>query len=205
MDILESHLGKMGGVLWSFANGYDETPVRTPEEESPIKSIGNSVTTPRDMLNNEDVKTVLFVLSESVGARLRKHGFRAQTVEIYVRDNELEHFIRQRKLPFSTDSAYEIASAAYSLFTENYQWNRPVRSVGVRGVNLKLAGFAEQLDLFTDDDFRKKMAKADRTVDEIRSHFGYYAVQRGILVRDPGLSHLNAEEDHVSHPVGFIR
>lgn len=28
VDILQSHLGKMGAVLWRFTNGYDDSPVR---------------------------------------------------------------------------------------------------------------------------------------------------------------------------------
>ncbi len=44
-------LGKWGEVLWSFANGYDRSPVVPMGEESIIKSVGNSITTPRDLEN----------------------------------------------------------------------------------------------------------------------------------------------------------
>ena len=101
-SILESHLGKMGLVLWSFANGYDDSPVKIENTRAPIKSIGNSTTTPKDLVNEEEVKIILYALSESVAARLRENGFRCQVVEISVRDNELLSFTRQRKIQAAT-------------------------------------------------------------------------------------------------------
>ena len=46
-DVLNSHLGKMGSILWSFANGYDDSPVKLENTHAPIKSVGNSTTTPK--------------------------------------------------------------------------------------------------------------------------------------------------------------
>ena len=97
-SILIRHFGKMGGVLWAFVHGYDETLVRLENTHAPIKSVGNSTTTPRDLESNEDVKIVLYILAESVAARLRENGFRCRVVEISVRDNELYSFTRQKKM-----------------------------------------------------------------------------------------------------------
>ena len=44
---LRSIFGKVGDVLHCFANGLDQSPVMRMDEESLIKSIGNSTTTPR--------------------------------------------------------------------------------------------------------------------------------------------------------------
>lgn len=93
--LLVSLLGKMGSVLWGFANGYDNSPVRKENTHVAIKSVGNSTTTPRDLTTDEDVKIIIYVLSESVAARLRENGFRCRTVEISIRDNELYSFTRQ--------------------------------------------------------------------------------------------------------------
>ena len=56
-DVLNSHLGKMGSILWSFANGYDDSPVKLENTHAPIKSVGNSTTTPKDL--PESVKFIL--------------------------------------------------------------------------------------------------------------------------------------------------
>ena len=75
-------LGVWGETLWSFANGLDSAPVRLTGEESIIKSVGNSTTAARDLLNIEDVKMIIYVLAESVAARLRKHVLKCTTVAI---------------------------------------------------------------------------------------------------------------------------
>ena len=53
--LLVRKLGKIGSILWVFANGYDESPVKLENTSAPVKSVGNSTTTPRDMETDEDV------------------------------------------------------------------------------------------------------------------------------------------------------
>jgi DNA polymerase-4 len=202
--ILVSLLGKMGSVLWGFANGYDDSPVKKENTHATIKSVGNSTTTPRDLTTDEDVKIILYVLSESVAARLRENGFRCKTVEISIRDNELYSFTRQCKVNNATNITEEIAKEAYQLFKANYNWHKPIRSVGVRGADLVTDYYFEQLDMFTDAAMREKQMKVDAAVDDIRRRFGFYSVQRGLMYKDKALSAVNAKEDHTVHPVAYF-
>lgn len=101
--LLKSVFGKMGLVLSLFANGEDQTPVNRENIHAPIKSIGNSTTTPRDLETYEDVAIITYALSESVSARLRENNFACNVVEISVRDNELYSFTRQKKISNPTD------------------------------------------------------------------------------------------------------
>ncbi len=202
--LLVSLLGKMGSVLWGFANGYDNSPVRKENTHAAIKSVGNSTTTSRDLTTDEDVKIIIYVLSESVAARLRENGFRCRTVEISIRNNELYSFTRQCKVNNATNITEEIAREAYRLFKENYNWHKPIRSVGVRGADLVTDYYFEQLDMFTDATMREKQMKVDAAVDDIRRRFGFYSVQRGLMYQDRDLSALNAKEDHTVHPVAYF-
>lgn len=202
--LLVSLLGKMGSVLWGFANGYDNSPVRKENTHAAIKSVGNSTTTSRDLTTDEDVKIIIYVLSESVAARLRENGFRCRTVEISIRDNELYSFTRQCKVHNATNITEEIAREAYRLFKENYNWHKPIRSVGVRGADLVTDYYFEQLDMFTDAAMREKQMKVDAAVDDIRRRFGFYSVQRGLMYQDRDLSAVNAKEDHTVHPVAYF-
>ncbi len=206
MDVswLENRLGKMGVTLWSFANGLDDSPVKTEDVHAPIKSIGNGMTTPRDLLNDEDVKIILYVLSESVASRLRKHGFKCRVVEISVRDNELMHFTRQHKIDHATNITSEIAEEAYRIFKQSYDWRKPIRSVGVRGADLVNDNYFEQLDLFSSAEQREKLEKMDDAVDSIRRRFGYFAVQRGLMLQDNVLSLHDCESTHTVHPHGYF-
>ena len=202
--MLNLQLGKMGSILWSFANGYDDSPVKVENTHAPIKSVGNSTTTPRDLLTDEDVKLVLYMLSESVASRLRKNGFRCRVVEISVRDNELYSFTRQHKIRNATNITGEIAEEAYRIFKENYTWHKPIRSVGVRGADLVTDHYWEQIDLFSSMEKREKMMKMDGAVDDLRRRFGYFCIQRGIMYQDKVLSALDAESSHTVYPHGYF-
>lgn len=201
--ILENRLGKMGLVLHTFANGWDETPVCVEGYQAPIKSIGNSTTTPRDLVNDLDVKIILMALSESVASRLRENRFQCKVVEISIRDNELYHFSRQCKLKRPTNITDEIVQAAYRLFKDNYRWEHPIRSLGVRGCDLVSDDMPYQLDLFISEQKREKLEKMDQVVDEIRARFGYQSIQRAFVYQDKLLAQLNARE-HTVHPQGYF-
>lgn len=204
IDWITSVFGKMGAILWSFANGYDESPVKKENTSAPIKSIGNGTTTPRDLETDYDVKIVLYNLAESVAARLRKNGFKCRVVEISIRDNKLISFSRQKKLGNATNITGEIAQSAYVLFKENYSWNNPIRSLGVRGSDLVNDNYWEQLDIFSSAEYREKLLKADKAIDDIRRRFGYFSIQRGLMYKDKKLSHLDCESMHTVHPHTFF-
>ena len=203
-ELLHRWLGKMGYVLSAFANGNDQTPVCKENYAAPIKSIGNSTTTPRDLVNEDDVRIIAYVLSESVAARLRENNFKCRTVEISVRDNELYSFTRQMRLNQPTDLTSEIAKTAMCLFHQNYGWQKPIRSIGVRACDLIDASSSVQLDLFMDEMRRERLHKLDLAVDSIRGRFGFDSIQRGLIYTDRSLSRVNAKEDHTVHPHGYF-
>lgn len=198
-------LGKVGNVLYSFANGLDQSPVMRMGEESQIKGIGNSTTTPRDLTCDEDIKIIFYVLSESVCARMREHGFLARTVVISIRDNELFRFERQTKLGRSSCISGEIAAAAMQLFHQHYSWPKPIRSIGVRCTDLLPSDMPLQLSLFEDETKRQKQEVLDRTVDSIRNRFGHFCIHRASVLADRPLGGINPKGDHVIFPVGFFK
>ena len=202
--MLESHFGKMGIVLWSFANGWDNDPVCKDGYAAPVKSIGNSTTTPRDLEDDLDVWIIQMALAESVAARLRKHGFKCKTIEITVRDNGLFSFSRQKQLHHPTNITDEIVTAAFQLFKDHYKWEHPIRSIGIRAVDLVLDDIPVQLELFGNQEKQEKLEKMDCTVDEIRRRFGYFSIQRAVMYQDKVLSHLDAGT-HTVHPHSYFQ
>lgn len=202
VKLLKLSLGVWGETLWNFANGLDQAPVALAGEESFVKSVGNSTTTPRDLVNDEDVKLIVFVLAESVAARLRRHGLKCRTVAIHVRNNELYSFERQGKLTGPSFLASEIARKAMELFRQNYAWERPIRSIGVRGADLVSADGSFQLDLFERDAAEQEVL--ERTVDRLRERFGPYCIQRCALLLDGKLTGFDPKTEHVIHPVSYF-
>lgn len=201
--LLKRLLGKVGDMLWVFASGSDNTPVIPMGEEAVIKSVGNSSTFPRDLVNDEDVKMAFYVLGESVSSRLRENGFECRTVQISLRGNDLFSFERQMKLERPTNLADELVPAAMRLFTKNYTWQRPLRSIGIRGTDLIPAGSTQQLSLFVDEQKRDKVIRLENATDYIRDRFGYFSLQRAILLQDRSLTGLDAKKENIIHPVGY--
>jgi DNA polymerase IV len=197
------HFGKWGEVLHDFANGRDYSQVANFGEESIIKSIGNSTTTPRDLICSQDVRMVFYVLAESVAARLREHGFVCRTVQIHIRDTGLISFERQGKLSRPTNLSGDIFRLANELFIKNYNWNNHIRSLGLRACDLAPSSTAIQTNLFVDEERRAKQQKLEETLDTLRRRYGYYCLQRAVMLEDKPL-HINPKDDHVIHPMGLF-
>jgi len=183
-----------GASLWAMACGLDNTPVAHIESADDIKSVGNSNTMPRDLVNDDDVRAAFYMLGESVSERMRENGFEAKTIKISIRDNELISFERQAKLPRPTNLTAEMVPAAMDLFRKNYHWYKPIRSIGIRGADLVAEGGVYQLDLFADEEKREKTVRLERCVDRIRGQYGRYALQRAVLMSER-MKSVNANND----------
>ena len=205
VDYLQSWFGKWGLLLHCFANGMDSSPVAKTGEESIIKSVGNSTTTPRDLVCEADASVVYWMLCESVAARLREGGFRCATVQISLRTSDLVCFERQMKLPEPSCLASELHTAAMRLLRENYSWVRPLRSIGVRGTELVPEAGPEQLSLFGDAARRDRCLRLEKTMDALRARYGHTALSRASVLCDPTLTNIDAKNDHTIHPVGYIK
>ncbi|KNZ41514.1 DNA polymerase Y family protein [Acetobacterium bakii] len=208
MDFLKCQLGKMGVILWDFANGLDNSPVKWFDEnyngnERVIKSIGNSITTPRDIENTKDMKLVMYMLTESVAMRLRETDCYCQTVAIHIRTKELRSFTRQMKLSKPSDLTGEIGEAAILLFNQNYDFSSPVRSLGVRAADLVPNTVPIQLDLFGHEEERIRQGRLDITIDGLRKRYGNHSVRRAVTIGDT-MSCMDPKKDHVIYPLRYF-
>ena len=199
---LKFWLGKMGVVLWQFANGLDTSPVSNIGAKSLIKTVGNSTTAPRDLVTDDDIKITLMVLSESVSARLREYGFICRTVQIGIRDNELNWIERQGKLDIPNRPAKSIFELAFALFKKHTN-GKPIRSLSVRACNLEPVDYV-QLSLLPDMVQLQKQEELESAMDNLRNRFGHFSLQKGLMLTDRELSNLDPKNDHIIHPMSFF-
>ena len=199
-------LGKVGLILYAFANGEDHSMVAAADSEPPIKSIGNSHTCPRDLESDADVKIMIYALSESVGARLMELGMYASTIEFSFIDSELKNYgARQCKAPIPTNISGEIADIAFSLFKKAYgHWPKPLRKVGVRGSDLVSMHRPRQLTIFEDAERSAAKEELERTINDLRRRYGNKIIQRALMYTDQELSGVDAKKDHNIHPIGLF-
>lgn len=184
---LESWFGKGGVMLYRNANGLDTSPVRTIGQQEVIKSIGNSTTTPRDMITREDVRVVLWMLCETVAKRLRTNRVSCTGVQICLRDCNLVGVQRQIQLKRPTYLSCELFEAAMALFDTQYHLDHPLRSIGLRAYGLIGTDTPDQLSLFSDERKRMRLERLEKTCDRIHDRYGKDAIVRASTIVDPTL------------------
>lgn len=204
IEILRTNFYKWGDMLYSFANGYDLSPVAPFDYHSDVKSIGNSTTSMRDLCNNEDIKIIMHILVDSVCRRMREKHFKAKTVTINVRDKNLLTFTRQLTLPRATNVTTEIFDKAMGLFYKNYNWESVIRSIGVSLSDFSADTLSEQISLFQNEQTHIRQESLDTALDSLKEKYGHCAVLPAILLKDLQLAKLNPKEENVIHPVGYF-
>lgn len=170
--LLCAWLGSNGAELHRCANGLDDSPVQDRGTEAALKSISHSSTPPHDICCEADALRMLQSLSENVAARLRRHQLKANIVVLHVRDSTLATFERQMRLAHPTCISVELREAAFKLLRSNYDWARPIRSLGIRAAALTPSGEPVQLSVFDDAEQADKRLAIEKTADIIRSKYG---------------------------------
>ncbi len=173
-DRLHALAGKLGDMLWAYANGLDDTPVCRADESDPVKSISNSITFPRDLVGEEDMKTGLLMLSDSVGMRMRRSHVEGYTVQVQIKSPELKLISRQETLRSPTSGTKDIYQAAMAIVRRSWDMRRPVRMLTVGVTNFAAPGAPVQLSLFEEAEGEKhgRQARLESAVDDIRRRFG---------------------------------
>lgn len=170
--------GKFGAMIWDNANGLSNDEV-IYEEETP-KSIGNSITLPKDYTNLNELNKVLLSLCEKVGYRIRKSELKAYTIGIQIKTNEFLKYSHQKKLNKPTSNTQEIYITAKELLEQIYS-NQPIRLIGVKLDNLTDNEF-NQISIFEQPIKSKKNAKLDDVIDNIKDKYGYDSITLGSII-----------------------
>ena len=185
---LKNLLGKSGPMLHKYANGLDDSPVTRIDDAAPPKSIGNSVTTPRDIVNFQDAEIVLCTLCERVGYRLRKAGKKCRTVAISIKGTDLSSFERQMHLAAPGSSTDILLSSAMKLRRANWDGTSKIRALGIRADGLVDSSDAcPQLSIFENEEENMRTEKLESALDSLRGRFGSSAVRRAVTIADPSL------------------
>lgn len=197
--LLTRLLGKNGALLKAYASGSDTSPVMPCTHTRTIQSVGNSTTPPRDLENAEDVRCLCYLLAESVCARLRDGGFRAQCVQFSLRNSQLVTRSSQTTLTRPSSLTDEISSAAFSLFEKGFADGFPYRSIGLSCSRLSPDDLPIQLDFTGTEMQRLRQENLERSIDGLRRRFGHGIVTRGVVLSQREL--LSPVEEHIAQPM----
>ncbi|MDD4081407.1 MAG: DNA polymerase IV [Eubacteriales bacterium] len=203
---MQTWLGKMGIILQRFAAGEDATPVMQSADETEIKSVGNSITAPRDMYTLEDAHCVLYVIADSVASRLREIRMRGKCVSLMVRDSQMHFFSAQKTVDYHTAQAEDIVLIATEmLHAKGFCRLLPYRSLGITVGSLQTDTRPVQTDMLGRYARQDKLGRLSQAVDHIHARYGDRAIERGLALANPLYNTIVPKTDHVVHPVGFLR
>ena len=202
MNYLIDKLGVWGKYLWEFANGLDMSPVKKVGQSSIIKSVGNSMTAPKDVYDLQQAKIVITILAESVSSRMRKYQVgKAYTLSVWLRDNELGSFVKRHKFDTSTNNSYDLIQRAMSIIEKYYDFKKPLRSLGISVSDFD--NDYEQLSFFVD--IQKDKQSQDVTIEKIRKKYGFSSISRANILLESKLVGIDIENSHTIHPLSYFR
>jgi len=203
-EMLKSWFDAWGLYLHTFANGLDNSPVAEFGTVRENVSVSHSWTLPRDAKTEEDCRIAFRGLAEGVAEKLRAMNMRGRTVQVWLRGNDLSTLGRQMTLPRATLLSGELTDAAMQLLRKHYRWERPLRSLGIRAMNLVPASQPEQLSLFVDETQRQKKETIEYTNDGLRRRFGRFSIDYGIMLADKQLGSLDLNGANLVYPRGYL-
>jgi DNA polymerase-4 len=164
-DYLISIMGINGINLKKDLLGERITPVLDYYHLPPPKSIGNGTTTIKDIYRREDVKKVIYFLSQKISKRLIRHKLVGSEIHIKLKSANLKVIGKSSKI-LPTNSVKEISKNALELCDKIYKYNFPLRAIRIKISSLSSSSF-KQLSMF--DENSKDYSEI---IDEINKKYG---------------------------------
>ena len=166
LSVLTKKFGVTGGRLKDMGNGKTDRQIEVRTQEP--KSIGHSITLPKDIWQRDEIKRCLLMLSEKVGRRARRYGYEGQRIALTVRYNDFKTFSKQTTLLVHTNDTAEIYRSAIAILDSI----KLTGSIRLLGISLSSLGKGmRQMSLFDEGSYRKSSA-VNKALDTVNEKFG---------------------------------
>lgn len=168
--LLRRRFGIIGERLSQMARGVDPSPVVPLGSEKEAKSVGHSMTLPKDVWRKSEIERHILKLSEMVGSRARRHGLKGTRVALTIRYPDFHTFGRVRSVGKATNDTRTIYEAARTVLS-TLRLKSAVRLLGV-----SLAALVKdpgQMHLFEEDRKRDRLLDA---LDKVNGRFGDFTL-----------------------------
>ncbi len=172
-------LGKAGAQLKCYALGEDNSPVTPPSDDDIPKSIGRTITPPKDITSSDAVWKIYISIAEEISQILHEKNLYAATIQVHTRDTNLKTKEYSHTLTNPLNTSILLAREAMKIFQKNYNWGLPLRSVGFRVTNLKGDNVAFQTDIFGQESDEQKQEIIENSILSVRKKFGNQSLKRG--------------------------
>lgn len=194
-SFLYHKLGKWGIYLHNFANGLDNSCVKSIIEPIKIKSIGNSNTFYKDLNSNQEISSGIYALTDSIVKRaFDKNIYNAKTIQVSIKNFDMTTVSKQATLSPSQINSRNLSNAFIDLTNQIKDNNKPIRgiSLSIKNFNTK----SHQMSIF-----ENKIGKLDKIVEKINKKYGFSIVNRANILCDSKIGSLKPNN---IHPVSFL-
>ncbi|MCM3735888.1 DNA polymerase IV [Bacillus cytotoxicus] len=175
--LIRSVVGNHGLDLQKRANGIDHREV-DPSQMGQYKTIGNSITLPKDVDEEQELLSTLERLSQSVSRRLQKRNLVAYNIQITIKYYNRRTITRSKMLENAIWEWRDIFHATIRLWKKHWDGDL-VRLLGITACELEWKTEAiKQLDLFSFEEDAK--AEPLLTVmEQLNNKYGAKVIQPG--------------------------
>lgn len=185
-SFLNEILGKQGQYLYNIINCLDSDPVRSYYDREEVKSIGNSITFPKDLKGEEEIRSGVNSIADMVSSRLRRGKKKCYVIRVGIKDTKFRVIQRQRKLDSPIHTQKAVFSVAMELIRKNWNFNNPIRLISITADSLCSEDEEAPVQLSFFDvsgqknglEETKQQEKIDATVDAIREKYGSSSISR---------------------------
>jgi DNA polymerase-4 len=171
---LVARYGSIGGRLYRFSRGIDD---RRVVPGAPPKSVSNETTFDRDIRTLDDLKPILWRLTEKLADRLKAKHLAGRTVVLKLKTREFRLLTRSQTLAAPTQLADRLWRTALPLLAAECAGGTAFRLIGIGVSDLAPGDHADPPDLLDPDLARRK--KVESAMDAVRAKLGPGAITKG--------------------------
>lgn len=164
-----------GYWLHDAAQGLDDSPVVNSNEDP--KSIGHSYTLPENTNDEKEMKRYLLGLSDRVAWRMRKNGFSAKRIHVFVRYGDFTGMSQQKAFKEPTSDGLAIFRIGWQMIKKWLDHTKSVRLLGISTSDL--CNGNGHISLFK----KERRARAlQNSLDDLQNRYGSRSWTRASLL-----------------------
>jgi len=180
-ELLVAALGKLGGTIWDYSNGLDDSEVSNFLDVKIPKSVGNGKTFEKDITDVLLLQSEIMFLCEEIAERLRKINKNCTVVSVNLKAPDLKKKVKQITLENSTHNAFDIYKAAIGIIKNYFYDFGPVRAATVTVRGIVSCDTGEQISMFFMEEEKKKDTKAiEDAMFSLKNKYGFDSISYGV-------------------------
>lgn len=185
-NLLVEALGKIGGTIYDYANGLDDSIVEKYNTKHKLKSVGNGNTFPKNISSREELFSEFMKLCEEIAGRLRNEEQKGNVICLNLKTPDFKTKSKQKTIESATNLATDIYRVVTDLYKESFLNFGAVRAatITVKGLNLESES-SQQLSMFFEKEKKNEnSSKIEDAMYNIKNKYGFNSITYGVTLKN---------------------